>query len=196
MGVYTLKELEKSLPGAAGINAMQVKDYLQAVQDENLIRVEKIGSGNWYWSFKSDAKKLKENQINNLKAEETKLTTAIADMEKQIEEEMTKREDDDEMLENGGMNRQSLLETHEALLKEMEALDKELACYCDNDPTEILRKQEDTRRLKESAFRNTDNIEALESFISGLIGDRNAMAQLMHTALGDEYVMGEGLKDL
>lgn len=35
---------------------MVVKDYLQALSGEGLIRVEKIGSGNWYWSFLSDAK--------------------------------------------------------------------------------------------------------------------------------------------
>jgi len=129
MGVYTFKELEKSLPAVAGINGMQVKDYLQAIQDECLIRVEKIGSGNWYWSFKSDAKKSKENVINNLKGEETKLITSIVDMEKQIEEETSKREDED-----GGTNRKDLLGIYEMLLQEKEALDKELACYCDNDP--------------------------------------------------------------
>ncbi|KAH9221616.1 meiotic nuclear division protein 1, partial [Leptodontidium sp. 2 PMI_412] len=51
MNVFTLKELEKTLASVASIHAMQVKEYLQSMQDENLIRVEKIGSGNWYWCF-------------------------------------------------------------------------------------------------------------------------------------------------
>src|SRR6187402_1164160 len=105
MNVFTLKELEKSLQSAASINQMQVKDYLQAIQDENLIRVEKIGSGNWYWCFMSDAKKAKENMINKLKAEESSMTPAIAETERQIEEEMGKREDDDDILEGNGMDR-------------------------------------------------------------------------------------------
>jgi hypothetical protein len=197
MGVYTLKELEKLLPAIGSINGMQVKDYLQALQDEYLIRVEKIGSGNWYWSFKSDAKKGKESQINSLKAEETKLTSIIAGMEKQIKEEMSKRKDDAEELESGGgINRKDLLETHETLLKQMEVLDKELACYCDNDPEEVLRKQAEITRLKESAIRNSDNIDSLESYISSLIGDRSQLAEMMHLACGDEYVVGEGLKEL
>src|SRR6187402_2636763 len=150
MNVFTLKELEKSLQSAASINQMQVKDYLQALQDENLIRVEKIGSGNWYWCFMSDAKKTKENVLNNLKAEENKLTTSITDTERQIEEEMAKREDDDEnLLEGNGMDRKALTEAHGVLLKEMEALDKELACYSDNDPAEVLRNVEETKRLKD-----------------------------------------------
>ncbi len=196
MGVYSLKELEKSLPSVAGINSMQVKEYLQALQDEYLIRVEKIGSGNWYWCFKSDAKKSKENMINSLKAEETKLTTSIAELEKQIEEEMAKREDDDEMLDGCGMDRKALLETHNTLLKEMETLDKELACYCDNDPDEIQKKVEETKNLKNSAVRMTDNIEALESYLVSITGDRKQVAEIMKNVCGDEYVAGEGLTDL
>ncbi|CZR50791.1 probable MND1 Mnd1/Hop2 complex promote meiotic chromosome pairing and DSB repair [Phialocephala subalpina] len=196
MSVFTFKELEKLLPGVASINQMQVKEYLQSLQDEYLIRVEKIGSGNWYWCFNSEAKKTKENIINTLKAEESKLQASIADTEKQIEEEMAKREDDEEMLEGTGMARKALLETHDMLLREMEGLDKELACYSDNDPAEVLRKAEETKALKESAIRWTDNIESLESFICGLSGDRAAVASMMQGACGDEYVIGEGLKDL
>jgi hypothetical protein len=196
MGVYTIKDLDKFLPAVAGINQMQVKDYVQALQDENLIRVEKIGSGNWYWCFTSDAKKSKENSINNLKSEESKLMTLIADTEKQIEEEMAKREGDDEVLEKGGMDRKALLKAHDTLLKEMELLNKELALYSDDDPTEVLRKVEETKKLKQSAFRWTDNIESMETFITNLIGDRAKAAEAMASACGDEYVAGEGLKDL
>jgi len=195
MSVYTLRELEKSLPAVAAINSMQVKDLLQALSDENLIRTEKIGSGNWYWCFTSDAKKSKENMINNLKAEEDKLVSSIAETEKQIEQEMAKRNEDEEMLEDNGMDRKALLEAHETLLKEMESLDKELACFSDNDPAEILKKVEETKKLKESAIKWTDNVEALESFLSGLT-DRTQVAALMQVHCGDEYVEGEGLKDL
>ncbi len=92
MSVFTLKELEKLLPAVGSINAMQVKDDLQGLQDENQIRVEKIGSGNWYWSFKSDAKKVKENTIDTLKAEKSRLIVSLSETERQIEEETAKRE--------------------------------------------------------------------------------------------------------
>ncbi len=42
---------------------MQVKDYLTALVDDNKVRVEKIGSGNWYWCFRGDEKKLKEGEV-------------------------------------------------------------------------------------------------------------------------------------
>lgn len=196
MSVFTFKELEKLLPGVASINGMQVKDYLQSLQDEYLIRVEKIGSGNWYWCFSSDAKKTKEHAINTLKTEESKLQASIADTERQIAEETAKREDDEEMLEGPGMDRNALVETYEMLLREMEGLDKELARYSDNDPAEVLRKVEETKALKNSAIRWTDNIESLESLIASLTNDRTVTAHMMQTACGDEYVAGEGLKDL
>ncbi|KAE9381676.1 meiotic nuclear division protein-like protein 1 [Stipitochalara longipes BDJ] len=196
MSVFTFKELEKILPAVASINAMQVKDVLQGLQDENLIRVEKIGSGNWYWCFTSDAKKLKENTINTLKAEKSKLVTSIAEIERQIEEEIAQREDDKEMLEGNGMNRNTLLGAYEALLKEADHLDKELACYSDSDPAEIQRKMGEVKILKASAIRWTDNIEALECMVSDLTRDRNQTSELMQNACGDEYVPGEGLKEL
>jgi hypothetical protein len=196
MSVFTFKELEKILPAVASINAMQVKDVLQGLQDENLIRGEKIGSGNWYWCFTSDAKKLKENTINTLKAEESKLVASIAETERQIEEGMAQREDDREMLEGNGMDRKTLLEAHDALLKEADILDKELASYSDSDPAEIQRKMEEVLNLKASAIRWTDNIEALECMLTDVTNDRNQTALIMQNACGDEYIPGEGLREL
>jgi len=196
MSVYPLKELEKSLPSVASINQMQVKDYLQALSDENQIRVEKIGSGNWYWAFKSDAKKMKEKMINDLRLEESKLMASVAETERQIEEEMSKREEDNEMLEDNGMDRKTLLEAYEMLLKETETLDNELAGYSDNDPIEVLRKVEETKKLKESAIRWTDNIEAMECFLVNMTRDRAMINNIMQDVCGDEYVVGEGLKGL
>lgn len=192
LSVFTLKELEKVLPGVASINAMQVKEYLQALQDEYAIRVEKIGSGNWYWCFRSDAKKAKENAINALKSEEERLMKGVGEAEGRFGEEMARRGEE----EGAGVDRKALLEIHGGLMKELEELDRELARYSDNDPEEVRRKVEETKRLKDSAMRWTDNIDALESFIGAKTGDRTATAQVMEQACGEEYVVGEGLKEL
>ncbi|CAD6448153.1 c1eb50ef-cf5b-4bc3-ae04-922b7225a921 [Sclerotinia trifoliorum] len=196
MGVYSFKELEKLLPSVGSINGMLVKEYIQALTDENLIRVEKIGSGNWYWSFTSDAKKSKENMINKLKEEENKLLASMKDAEQQIEKEMMKRQEDDEMLLDGGSDRHTLMDVYETLVKENDTLDKELALYSDNDPTEVLRKVEETNKLRESTLRWTDNLESLESFLVSLTGDRAQAREIMSRACGDDYVVGEGLKEL
>lgn len=196
MGVYTLKELEKLLQSVASINGMQVKEYLQALQDEYLIRVEKIGSGNWYWCFLSDAKKRKENMLSGLIAEEGKLKEGIAEAERAYEDEMKARETEDGAAETGGVDRKTLIIAYEDLTKEMENLDRGLACYSENDPAEVLEKIEETKRLKDSAIRWTDNIDAMESFFGNITGDRVKTGELMMAACGDEYILGEGLKDL
>ena len=195
MGVYTFKDLEKSLPSVASINKMQVKEYLDSLTDESLIRCEKIGSGNWYWCFMSDAKKQKENQIKVLKQEESKLKESIKEIEELIATETKMREEDEEMLEGGRLDRKALMEMHEGLIKEAEGLDRELALYSDNDPVEVERKMEETKWLKESANRWTDNIETLASYLNGVMG-REQTAQVMCYVCGDEYAVGEGLKEL
>jgi chromosome segregation ATPase len=180
---------------------MLVKDYLQALTDEGLIRVEKIGSGNWYWAFVSDAKKSKEKILADLVVEEKKLGGQVVDLEASIEEERKLREEDedgDEMLEDGegGEGREALLALHVGLLKEKDALDAELAGYSDNDPTEVLRKRQEMKKLKESAERWTDNLESLQRYLRELTMDKSAVAAIMEACCGDEWVVGEGLKDL
>lgn len=191
--VYNLKELEKAFTTVAGVSTMQTKEYIQNLLDENHIRVEKIGSGNWYWSFASDAKKSKETVINNLKLEESKQLAAMAETEALIEEETVKRRKDDNL--NPGSDKDKLLEVHAMLTKETELLDEELAAYSDNDPELYLRKVEETKGLKESAISWSDNIECLESLLLGMT-DRNSVAQLMAKCCGNEYVVGEGLMEM
>jgi Mnd1 HTH domain len=195
LSAHSFKDLEKALPAAASINKMQVKEFIQVLTDEGLIRVEKIGGGNWYWSFVSDAKKLKEDVLTNLTTEEAKLKAFIADIDMQIEEEMAAREED-EMLEDGCTDRKALLHAYETLLKENAVLAQELAGYSDNDPTEILRKTEETKNLKMSAEKWTDYIEGVEGLLKNLTGDKATVTQLMEKICGDEYVAREGLKEL
>ncbi|OBT76184.1 hypothetical protein VF21_04986 [Pseudogymnoascus sp. 05NY08] len=196
ISAHSFKDLEKALPAVASISGMVVKDYLQALSDEGLIKVEKIGSGNWYWAFLSDAKQSKEKVLHDLQAEETKLKTSIADIKKHITEETAQRDEDDEMLEDNGMGRQELLEAHERLLKETALLDKELAAYSGSDPTEVLRKEKEIQSLKDDAEQFTDNLECIRSYLLDLTNDREQVALVMQSTCGDEYIPGEGLKEL
>jgi hypothetical protein len=77
---------------------MQVKDYLQALSDDNKIRVEKIGSGNWYWSFPSDEKKAKEAMLERAQEEFNKANAALTELQAKVDEAGAAREDDDDML--------------------------------------------------------------------------------------------------
>lgn len=72
---------------------MVVKDFLTALSDEGLIRVEKIGSGNWYWSFKSDEKKQKGRVLDGLKKELVKFEKAIQDAKAALVKEGVEEEE-------------------------------------------------------------------------------------------------------
>ena len=148
------------------------------------------------WAFVSDAKQSKEKVLRDLKVEETRLKASITDIKKQIIDETAQRDEDDETLEDNGMDRHALLEAHERLLQETASLKKELAAYSENDPTEILRKEKESQNLKDAAEQFTDNIECIRSYLLDLTNDREQVALVMQSTCGEEYVPGEGLKEL
>lgn len=48
---FTLKELEKIAPKEKGIVAQSVKDVLQNLIDDGLVRTDKIGTSIYFWAF-------------------------------------------------------------------------------------------------------------------------------------------------
>lgn len=53
-GVYNLKELEKEA-GRRGVVEKTVEEVVKSLVDDRFVECEKIGSGNFYWSFPSKA---------------------------------------------------------------------------------------------------------------------------------------------
>jgi len=81
---------------------MHVKDYLQALADDNKIRVEKIGSGNWYWSFLSDEKKTKDAALVKAQDEFNKANSTVAELQAKVDEAGAARAEDDDAMEDSG----------------------------------------------------------------------------------------------
>ncbi|KAF2842907.1 meiotic nuclear division protein 1, partial [Patellaria atrata CBS 101060] len=190
---HSIKDLEKALPSIASINGMQVKDYLQALSDENRIRVEKIGSGNWYWSFPSEEKKVKEGVLEKAREERDKAATTVEELRAKVEEAGAEREyeemDGDMLLGDGkGGDRKGLMRRYTELGKEVETLRKELAAYSDNDPVEVEKRRAQGRRLKGNAEKWTEHIQSMEDWIKGQVGgDKEQMVNIKRTYYGDEY---------
>lgn len=63
---HTLKDLETAIPTHTKINKMQIKDLIKELTDTNQVNIEKIGSGNWYWSWAGDQIAEKTAMISNL----------------------------------------------------------------------------------------------------------------------------------
>lgn len=193
--VHTLKELEKSLPSIASINGMQVKDYMQALSDEGQIRVEKIGSGNWYWSFMSEERSAREGVHQALTEELGKLERGAGELRAAIQAAEDARDKDGEDCAEDP--RQNLLMEREARLMELAKLRADLKEYSDCDPQEVVRKREEVEGLKAKASRWTDNIYCLEEYFKEITGgDREGLENLRRQYYEGEYVEGEGLREV
>jgi DNA repair exonuclease SbcCD ATPase subunit len=181
---HSIKDLEKALPSVASINGMQVKDYLQALSDDNKIRVEKIGSGNWYWSFVSEEKRAKENALAKAQEEKTNLEAIVSTLRRQIDEASAAREDDGGF----GMDRASLTEQFTTASQNVETLKQELARYSQTDPEEIEKKRARIQELKSRAERSTEHIESIEGWMKEQTGGNSeALHGIRVTYYGDQY---------
>ncbi|KAF2749262.1 meiotic nuclear division protein 1 [Sporormia fimetaria CBS 119925] len=186
---HSIKDLEKALPSVASINGMQVKDYLTSLTDDNKIRVEKIGSGNWYWSFPSDEKKAQETALQKAQEEHDKAAAAVADLQAKVDAAGAAREDDD----GPGGDRKDLITRQADLTKEVEALRKDLAAYSEHDPVEMDRKQQDIQNFQAEAEKYTDHILSMECWLKEQMGgDKEQMGSVMRACYGDEFDEEEG----
>ena len=187
--MHNIKELEKTLPGVASISSIQVKDYLQALSDEGKIRVEKIGSGNWYWSFLSEEKANRDTLLNGLTAEKEKVDASVELLREQVKAADAMRGKDGE--------RHGLVTTQVQLEGEVVALKKELEGYKNGDPEEVERKRKEVDVFKIGAERWTDNIAILEGRLKGMLGgSAEHLEAVQREVYGSEYIEGEGLKEL
>lgn len=169
---------------------MQVKDYLQALSDEGKIRVEKIGSGNWYWSFPSEEKRSRESVLGKLKEELAKAKGSLEELGERVKQASEKRGEDDE-------GRGELVSAKLELDGEIAVLRKELDGYKDGDPGEVEKRRKEIETLQGRAEMWTDNIGILEGYMLHLIGgDREKLDGMKRELYGDEYVEGEGLKEM
>lgn len=121
---------------------MVVKDFLTALSDEGLIRVEKIGSGNWYWSFKSDEKKQKGRVKEGLEKELARLTRAVEEVEKELVEEGVEERELEE--------RREMAKRIEELGVRKRELEEEFG-RC--DPGAVDRRREEIEEMKRGVNR-------------------------------------------
>jgi Protein predicted to be involved in meiotic recombination len=185
---HTLKDLEKSLPSVASIPGIQVKEYIQALLDEDKLRVEKIGSGNWYWCFASDEKHECERQVVRVKTEVEKARKSCTDAEAALAAESTRRQ-----LEADCGDECEALAVKKA---EIEAEVVALRAMQQSEGKSARQLQQELEEFRQQAMQWTDNIYILEEYMRRLAGgDRAIVAAVQRDCYGDEYVDG-GLREL
>ncbi|KAF5014954.1 hypothetical protein F66182_13882, partial [Fusarium sp. NRRL 66182] len=108
-------DLEKMLPSIASINGIQVKDFITGLLNDSKIRMEKIGSNNWYWSFSSDEKRERENVQERLVRELNCLTKSVGQLEDELQKKQAAANEED------GTRDRMDIETERRTLKERKA---------------------------------------------------------------------------
>lgn len=202
---HNLKDLEKALPAAASISGMQVKgeclrylrarahtdatavDYIQALQDDSKIICEKIGSGNWYWSFPSEAKRQKEVYLDKIRKDHEKTSAVVTDLRHKLAQRAAQLEEEEDTAGGGGDNRQELMSKITVLEEDLKTLSKELETYADKDPTELERKKTESKSLLDDAERYTDEIDSIEGWFSKQGDAEQFLATCRMGFYGDEW---------
>lgn len=139
-----------------------------------------------------------------LEEEKMKLDGCVAELEEKVRRvEMERRREEEEEEEAGegdnedGEGLAMMMRKEKDLRKELEGLRRELMGYRDGDPVEVVKKKREVEMCKERAERWTDNIGVLEGWLRGVLGgDRERLEGIRKMFYGDEYVEGEGLRDL
>lgn len=184
----------------ASINGIQVKEYIQALTDEGHLRVEKIGSGNWYWCFGSEEKKERETKLSQLQEEVDKARKSCEEAELVLATERRKRDKEQEQDEAEGKEREALCARKMELEMQLRQLRAEKAEWVDSSssgPGGVAKKKEEVDIWKREALMWTDNIYILEEYLRKLAGgDRELVECMKRECYGDEYVEGEGLREL
>ncbi|WBW71610.1 meiosis specific coiled-coil protein Mcp7 [Schizosaccharomyces osmophilus] len=156
---FQLKEVEK-LGSKRQIVLQTVKDVLQSLVDDGLVKSEKIGTSNYYWSFPSEAKRSRETTIESLQTQLADYREKIRQVSESIETETAKRKSENEDEQDETFTPQ-LLAQKESMLQ---SLQSELASLNHCNPETIALQEKMTMQYLEAANLWTDQTHSLLSF--------------------------------
>ncbi len=163
--VFNLKELE-SRGTKLGVVTQTIKDVVQALVDDKLVEQDKVGSGNFFYSFPSAALMAVRARCDALEASIARDTAACAELEARLKALSADRTGAGAGAgAGGGDDRATKLAKLEELKARSVALDKSLALHADNDPAVLAALQAKVAGAKASADRWTDAIWALRSHL-------------------------------
>lgn len=195
---HSIKDLEKALPSVASINSMQVKDYLQALSDENQIHVEKIGSGNWYWAFSNEELQLKRNELHTAQENRDKLQEEINELEKKLHANQKHLDSGPtENLDNQSQF-EGLLTEQDKAFKDLDGLYAELLRFGSKGRFKTEENRQLAKKLEKDTHLWTEQIQIIEGwFREQLSGDLTQLDYIKRSCYGIDYEEEEnGLREL
>jgi hypothetical protein len=189
----------------ASINGIQVKEYIQSLADEGKVRVEKIGSGNWYWSFAQDEAAARERELGALRREVERVQAGLGEMqgrleglrERRVAEEAEEMGNGEEGEKGRGRGREGLMSERAGLGRETGQLRGRLAEAEKGRGKSAAAMRAEMAGLRAAAQMWTDNVYVLEGYLLRLAGgDRGVVQGVQAECYGDEFEEGAGLREL
>ena len=166
---FLLKDIEK-IASKKGVVLQSVHEILNSLVDDDLVKMDKIGTTNWYWSFPSEhATKLEQNG-NQCDEALKQLSKELKQLDEDIENEKSKNKEND--AESSAQDRKNAEMALQAAKDENAKVLKELAKLQESNPElqESVAKGVDTMRL--AADRWTDNLFLVKSWVDKKMGDK------------------------
>ncbi|KAG0147220.1 hypothetical protein CROQUDRAFT_656324 [Cronartium quercuum f. sp. fusiforme G11] len=150
---YTIKDLQKLVPKATGIVSQSVEDTVKSLVDDGLVKLEKVGSVNLYWSFTSEQAVSINRAIKKQDQELQILKASVLNLERTVELESVDREDT--------LERQIGLQDILQLQTIIKALQEELEKCTVMNSERIEEKVKLCELYKSGAENWTDNLSTL-----------------------------------
>lgn len=165
---------------------------MQAMLDENELTVEKIGIGNWYWSFPGAELARREKLKADAEAERDRVVEIVEELKEELREAKDARSGEDDGVKD------ELMEVRKDLEKDVKELKGELDLYRDSDPVELERMKADIERMRMEAEVTTDQIDGMTSWLWSQAGiDRETFLNMEREWFGAEFDEEEqGLREL
>ena len=156
LDVFNLKEVEK-WSVKAGIIPQSVKEVLDLLVADSLVDSDKIGIGNFYWSFPSQMLKILEKQTDTFSSQADDLEKENRELQQKITLEAAKREENKQ--------RKDLEKRIAEDSKEAKALAEEIQKYERLDPKRLEEFKRKEKELKAEINEFTDNVFAVRSWM-------------------------------
>ncbi|KAH7484403.1 hypothetical protein KRP22_005572 [Phytophthora ramorum] len=154
--VFNLKEVEK-LGSKAGVVLQTVKDVNQALVDDVLVDCNKIGSGNYFWSFPSKLSQTRRRKLSELEQRHQTAQDKLVKVKQNVEKQKGLRPESEERV-------QKLRRLEEQKAK-VQVLRTKVQHLAENDPEILEQLERKVRMAKEGSDRWTDNVYTLKSWV-------------------------------
>jgi hypothetical protein len=191
--VLVLKDVERAA-AARGVVLQSVKEVLQSLVDDDLVRQERIGAANYFWSFPAEASTAARSDAARAAAEAEAREAEAARAEAALHEAKAARRRG-EAGGGGAEAEEAARQAKVARIAELEraaaALRAELAARASSDPRHLAALRTGARCAADACSRWGDNCAALRDWLARRFEGRAGELDAFMAEVGyDEDKMG------